>query len=88
MIKMKCTACGNECFEDAIYPQAVFWDDKKCVCEECSPDYEEVNGVIQFRQDLIEDGCIEPVFIPKIEIDTDKVKEIADQINKELKGEI
>ena len=26
-IMMKCTACGNECFEDEIYPQAVFWDD-------------------------------------------------------------
>jgi len=62
MIKMKCTACGNECFEDAIYPQAVFWDDKKCICEECSIDFDQIDGVVQFRQDLIEDGCVEPVF--------------------------
>jgi len=61
-IIMNCTACGNECFEDEIYPQAVFWDDKKCICEECSIDFEEFDGVVQFRQDLIEDGYIEPVF--------------------------
>jgi len=62
---MKCTACGNECFEDEIYPQAVFWNDEKCICEECSIDFEEINGVIQFRQDLIDDGCVEPVFKEK-----------------------
>jgi len=61
-IMMKCTACGQECFEDEIYPQAVFWDDKKCICEECNIDFEEVDGVIKFRKDLIEDGCVEPVF--------------------------
>jgi len=71
---MKCTACGQECFEDVIYPQAVFWDDKKCVCEECSIDFEDVNGVVQFRKDLLEDGCVEPVFIPKIEINLESVK--------------
>ena len=32
---MKCTACGNECFENEIYPQAVFWNNEKCICEEC-----------------------------------------------------
>ena len=85
---MKCTACGQECFEDVIYPQAVFWDNKKCVCEVCRIDFEEIGDVVQFRQDLIDDGYVEPVFIPKIEINHDKVKEIADQINKELKGEI
>jgi len=79
-IMMKCTACGNECFEDVIYPQAVFWDDKKCICEECSIDFEEVDGVIQFRQDLIEDGCVEPVSIPKIEIDVESVKKISDKL--------
>ena len=79
-IMMKCTACGNECFEDVIYPQAVFWDDKKCICEECSIDFEEVNGVIQFRKDLIEDGCVEPVFILKIEINLDSVKKISDKL--------
>lgn len=136
---MKCTACGQECFDEA-YPQMVFQDDKKCICEECSIDFEEVNGVVQFRQDLVEDGCVESTYqdkkkiefknvekidesvfktissidinkalqngeivfttrhpegvkraervssIPKIEIDEEKVKEIADQINHELKG--
>ena len=80
---MKCTACGQECFEDEIYPQAVFWDEKKCICEECSIDFEEVDGVVQFRQDLVEDGCVEPVFVPKIEIDHEKVREIAEQIKED-----
>jgi len=26
-------------------------------------DFEEVDGVVQFRQDLIEDGCVEPIFM-------------------------
>jgi len=65
---MKCTACGQECFEDEIYPQAVFWDNKKCVCEVCSIDFEEIGDVVQFRQDLIDDGYVEPVFEQKGEI--------------------
>lgn len=55
---MKCTSCGGECF-DGEYPEVVFKDEEKCICEECSIDYEDVNGKVQFRQDLIEDGCIE-----------------------------
>ena len=86
---MKCAACGQECF-DETYPQVVFQDDKKCICEECSIDFEEIGDVVQFRQDLIEQGFVEPIFIPKVEIDLNKVKEIADQIqldyeSKELK---
>ena len=57
---MKCTSCGQECFDEK-YPEVVFKDDKYCICEECSIDYEEneITGKVQFRQDLIEDGCIE-----------------------------
>jgi len=58
---MKCTACGNKCFDD-IYPQVVFQDEKKCICEECSLDFEQIDGVVQFRKDLVEQGYVEPVF--------------------------
>jgi len=60
---MKCTACGKECFEET-HPEVVFRDEKKCICSECSIDFEQVDGVVQFRQDLIDDGYVEPVFIP------------------------
>lgn len=76
---MKCTACGQECFEETN-PEVVFQDEKKCICSECSIDFEEVNGVVQFRQDLVDDGYVEPVFIPKIEINLESVKGIADEI--------
>ena len=55
---MKCTVCGQECY-DETYPEVVFKDEKYCVCEECSIDYEEVNSKVQYRQDLLEEGCIE-----------------------------
>lgn len=32
---MKCTACGQECFNNK-YPEVVFRDDNNCICEECS----------------------------------------------------
>ncbi len=57
---MKCTKCGQECFDEE-YPQVVFHDDKYCICEECSIDYEEndITGKVQYRKDLEEEGCIE-----------------------------
>lgn len=50
---MKCTACGQECFSEQ-HPEVVFHDENNCICEECSIDYEEVNGVVQYREDLRE----------------------------------
>lgn len=48
---MKCTACNQECFDEQ-YPEIVFKDEQNCICEDCSIDYEEVNGKIQYRADL------------------------------------
>lgn len=48
---MKCTSCGQECFDEHS-PEVVFKDDNNCICEECSIDYEEVDGVIQLRKDI------------------------------------
>lgn len=47
----KCTACGQVCFKDEC-PEIVFKDEKNCICEECSIDYEEVNGKIQLRDQI------------------------------------
>lgn len=61
-LKINCTVCGQECFDDdGIYPQVVFSDENYCVCEECSIDYEEdkTTGRIHYRNDLIDEGCIE-----------------------------
>jgi len=60
---MRCTACGQECF-DETYPQVVFQGNGKLICEECSIDYEEISEKgawikVQFRQDLIEQGFVE-----------------------------
>jgi hypothetical protein len=49
---MKCTVCVKECFDEQ-FPEVVFKDKDNCICEECSIDYEEVNGKIQYRKDLI-----------------------------------
>lgn len=46
---MNCFACGQECFENKE-PEVVFRKDDICICEHCSIDYEEVDGVIQKRQ--------------------------------------
>lgn len=49
---MKCTACGQDCFED-YYPEIVFKNEKNCICEECSIDYEENNdGEIYLREEV------------------------------------
>ena len=50
---MYCTACGFECHNDK-YPEVVFKDEESCICEECSIDYEEVDGKVQLRQEIIE----------------------------------
>lgn len=49
---MKCAACGKECFDNK-YPEVVFRDKENCICEECSIDYEEIDGKIQYRKDLV-----------------------------------
>lgn len=46
---MKCTVCNQECFLDS-YPEVVFTDDTHCICEECSVDFEEIDGYI-FERD-------------------------------------
>lgn len=46
---MICTLCGIECFDNQ-YPEIVFKDENNCICEECSIDYEEVNGKIKLRE--------------------------------------
>ena len=62
---MKCTACGNECFEDdglvdpVKYPTICFEGNGKLICEECSIDYEDGEGKgVRFRDDLVEDGYV------------------------------
>lgn len=47
--KYICLVCEKECFENQ-YPEVVFKDGKHCICENCSIDYEEVNGKIQLRE--------------------------------------
>jgi len=58
---MKCTVCLRECF-NAEYPEVVFKDDNYCVCEDCSIDYEQVDGKVQFRKDLVERGYTEILY--------------------------
>lgn len=54
---MKCSVCRKTCYDEQ-YPEVVFKDKKYCICEECSIDFEEVKGKVQFRQDLIAEGCV------------------------------
>lgn len=49
--KLTCTSCGKECFEND-YPEIVFRDENNCICEECSIDYDEVDGIVQLREDI------------------------------------
>lgn len=44
----KCTCCGEECFE-SDYPETVFSDEENIICENCSIDYEQVNGRVRKR---------------------------------------
>ncbi len=46
---MKCTVCKQKCYNDQ-YPEVVFKDEDNCICENCSIDYEEVNGKIQLTE--------------------------------------
>lgn len=61
---MKCTVCGQECSPihktSRYVPEVIFIDEHNIICEECSIDYEEVNGKLQPRRDLIEEGIIFP----------------------------
>jgi hypothetical protein len=57
MIKMKCTDCGQICYNNKS-PEVVFKDKDNCICEECSIDYEEVDGKVQYREDLTEEGSV------------------------------
>ncbi len=45
---LNCTVCGNVCHSDS-YPEIVFKDKDNCICENCSIDYEEVDGKVQKR---------------------------------------
>jgi len=49
---MKCTNCGQTCYMEK-YPEVVFINKKEniYICEECSINYEEINGVIQERKE-------------------------------------
>lgn len=42
---MKCTACGEECFESQS-PEVVFRDEFSTICENCSIDYFEQDGFV------------------------------------------
>jgi len=46
---MKCTSCNKECFDNK-YPEIVFKDDNNFICEDCSIDFEEIDGNIYKRQ--------------------------------------
>ena len=48
---MKCTVCGQECFDEE-FPEVVFKDENNCICEECSVDYEEIDGKIRLRENI------------------------------------
>ena len=47
----KCIVCGNECHANR-FPEVVFTHKSGPICEKCSIDFEEVDGVVQFRSDL------------------------------------
>ena len=60
---MKCTACGKECFDEQ-YPEVVFIDEHNIICEECSIDYEVIDGKVHVRHDLLEElGVTEQEYI-------------------------
>lgn len=46
-----CSCCGNACFGEK-YPEIVFSDEEKTICEECSINYEEIDGKIKLRTDF------------------------------------
>jgi hypothetical protein len=50
-VSMKCSCCGEECFEDR-YPEIVFVDNEGIViCENCSINFEEEDNGIVVRND-------------------------------------
>lgn len=60
--KNNCIICGQQCFHN-YSPEIVFSNANGIIiCEDCSIDYEERDGEIRYRKDLIEEGCmpIEP----------------------------
>ena len=46
---MKCQDCNKECFDDK-YPKVVFKDEYHCICENCSNNYEKINGKNQLKE--------------------------------------
>lgn len=44
----KCTSCNKRVYGNK-YPEIVFSDKSHIICEDCSIDYEEINGKIQLR---------------------------------------
>jgi len=56
--KIKCTNCGQECFDD-VSPEVVFSDKKNIICEECSIDFEMIGDKVVERKinNLINNLC-------------------------------
>jgi len=48
-IEQVCTECGGACFDNS-YPEVVFSDSENRICENCSIDFEEVEGRLQRRE--------------------------------------
>jgi hypothetical protein len=46
---IRCTSCGRLCYENKS-PEIVFRNAEICICENCSIDYEEVDGKIRLRE--------------------------------------
>lgn len=46
-----CTVCGGRCYENQS-PEVVFRTEEDVICENCSIDYEEVDGKVVKRKDV------------------------------------
>lgn len=46
-----CTVCGGRCYESKS-PEIVFRTEEDIICENCSIDYEEVDGKVVKRKDV------------------------------------
>lgn len=55
--KLNCVVCGQPCFHKT-HPEIVFSNPNGIViCADCSIDYEERDGEIRYRKDLVDSGC-------------------------------
>ena len=48
---MQCTNCGQECFSSD--PEVVFRDEKTIICENCSVDFEQEEGKVRYRKEIL-----------------------------------